>query len=244
MMLFEEQVQKYEYKLNDTDDQIVEYILKNKEEAVKLSIQNLAAKHFTVPNTITRLSKKLGYEGYSQMKISLKEEINQKEEPTKDSLSFNIHKTFSIIDRDKLVIVTKMIQEAHRVLCFAVGDTTPFCEILVKYLKVAGKQAEYYYHRHDMIHELNHLEATDILFLISLSGETPQILDMAKLAKKRGVRLITLTHFHKNSLQQMADANLYCYSPVRKFNEYNITDKTPVMLVLRALAEIYWTTAK
>ncbi|XOS93558.1 MurR/RpiR family transcriptional regulator [Brevibacillus laterosporus] len=78
MMLFEEQIKKYEYKLNDTDEQIIEYILKNKEEAVNLSIQNLAAKHFTVPNTITRLSKKLGYEGYSQMKISLKEEINQK----------------------------------------------------------------------------------------------------------------------------------------------------------------------
>ncbi|NKQ18708.1 MurR/RpiR family transcriptional regulator [Brevibacillus laterosporus] len=244
MMLFEEQIKKYEYKLNDTDEQIIEYILKNKEEAVNLSIQNLAAKHFTVPNTITRLSKKLGYEGYSQMKISLKEEINQKKEPMKDSLSFNLHKTLSIIDRDKLVIVTKMIQEANRVLCFAVGDTTPFCEIIVKYLKIAGKQAEHYYHRHDMIHEVNHLEATDVLFLISLSGETSQVLDIAEIAKKRGVRLISLTHFYKNSLQQMADANLYCYSPNRKFKEYNITDKTPVMIVLRALAEIYWAIEK
>lgn len=240
-MLFEERVHKYEYKLNDTDDQIVEYVIKNKKEAVTLSIQYLAAKFYTVPNTITRLSKKLGYDGYSQMKNSLKEEIQRQEKgPSENALIYNINKTMDLMDQDKFAIITKMIQEARRVLFFAVGDTAPFCEIMVKSLKVAGKQAEYYFHRHDMLHEVNHLEGSDVLFLISLSGETTQVLDMAKLAKKRGVRLISLTHFSGNSLQQMADTNLYCFSPYKKFNEYNITDKTPVMLILRALAEFYW----
>lgn len=243
-MLFEDRVYKYEYKLNDTDDQIVEYILKNKEESVTLSIQYLAMKLYTVPNTITRLSKKLGYDGYSQMKISLKEEIQQEAEPSEDSLTFNINKTIDLIDQDKLALITKMIQEVRRVLFFAVGDTAPFCEMMVKNLKVVGKHAEYYYHRHEMLHEVKHLETIDVLFLISLSGETPQVLDIAELAKQRGVRLISLTHFNQNSLQQMADVNLFCYSPDKKFNEYNITDKTPVMLVLQALAEFYWEASK
>jgi DNA-binding MurR/RpiR family transcriptional regulator len=244
MMLFEERVQKYDYKLTDTDDQIVEYIIKNKQEAVTMSIQYLAAKLYTVPNTITRLSKKLGYEGYSQMKISLKEEIHTHQEPSEDSLTFNINKTIELIDQDMLYIVTKMIQDAHRVIFFAVGDTAPFCEMMAKNLKVVGKQAEYHFHRHDMVHEVTHLEVTDVIFLISLSGETSQVLDMAELAQQRGARLISLTHFGKNSLQQLADANLYCYSPKKTCNEYNITDKTPVLLVLRALAEFYWEASK
>lgn len=239
-MRFEERVHKYEYKLNDTDDQIIEYILNNREESVSLSIQHLAAKLFTVPNTITRLSKKLGYDGYAQMKISLKEELHTEEEPKKDSLSFNINKTIDIIDPEKLSIISKLIQEARRVLFFAVGDTAPFCEIMVKYLKVVGKHSEYYFHRHDIIHEVNTLEENDVLFLISLSGETSQVLEMASLAKEKGARLITLTHFSENSLQQMADANLYCYSPKKTYKDFNITDKTPVMIILRALAEFYW----
>jgi DNA-binding MurR/RpiR family transcriptional regulator len=243
-MLFEERVHKYEYKLNETDDQIVEYIIKNKQEAVIMSIQHLATKLFTVPNTITRLSKKLGYDGYSQLKISLKEEIITHQELSEDSLQYNINKTIGLIDRNILAIVTKMIQEAHRVLFFAVGDSAPFCEMMVKNLKVVGKHAEYYFHRHDTVYEVNHFEATDVLFLISLSGETPQVLDMAELAKQRGARVISLTHFEKNSLQRKADAKLYCYSPKKTFNEYNITDKTPAMLVLRALAEFYWEAAK
>ncbi|WP_188404349.1 hypothetical protein [Fictibacillus barbaricus] len=59
-------------------------------------------------------------------------------------------------------------------------------------------------------------------------------------SQKRGVRLISLTHFNNNFLQDHAEVNLYCYSPAKKLNEYNVTDKTPVMLVLRALAEYYW----
>ncbi|MBS4208519.1 MurR/RpiR family transcriptional regulator [Bacillus sp. FJAT-50079] len=243
-MRFEERVHKYEYKLSDTEDQIVEYIIQHRQEAASMSIQTLARKLYTVPNTITRFAKKLGYDGYSQMKMSLKEDIHQEQMPSENSFTYNINKTIELIDRDKLAIVTKMIQDAHRVLFFAVGDTVPFCEIMVKNLKVVGKQAEYYVHRHDIVYGINQLEETDILFLISLSGETSQVLEMAELAKRRGTQIISLTHFDDNSLQKKADVRLYCYAPYKRLNDYNITDKTSVMLVLRALAEFYWDASK
>lgn len=40
-MRFEERVHKYEYKLNDTDDQIIDYILQYKEDVTGQSIQVL-----------------------------------------------------------------------------------------------------------------------------------------------------------------------------------------------------------
>lgn len=114
MLQFQERIQKYEYKLNDTDDQIVDFILNNKEEVVGFSIKYLAAKLFTVPNTITRLSKKLGFDGYSQMKNSLKEEMNSQSISTEeDSLTYNIHKTIGLIDRNTLSLTTKLIQEVY-----------------------------------------------------------------------------------------------------------------------------------
>ncbi|NER40454.1 hypothetical protein G3M54_04080 [Bacillus megaterium NBRC 15308 = ATCC 14581] len=58
-MLFEDRVHKFEYKLNDTDDQIVEYIREHTQDIVHMSIQYLASQLFTVPNTITRFCKNL-----------------------------------------------------------------------------------------------------------------------------------------------------------------------------------------
>ncbi|MEE6453112.1 MurR/RpiR family transcriptional regulator [Gottfriedia acidiceleris] len=187
MLQFKERIQKYEYKLNDTDDQIVDFILSNKEEVVSYSIQYLANQLFTVPNTITRLSKKLGFDGYSQMKNSLKEEMNSQSNFSKeDSLTYNIHKTIGLIDQNTLALTSKLIKEARRVLFFAVGDTAPFCEMMIKNLKVVGKHAEYYFHRHDVLYELSKfdLKENNLLFLISLSGETAQVLDVAELAKQ------------------------------------------------------------
>ncbi|WP_179887004.1 MurR/RpiR family transcriptional regulator [Bacillus sp. AFS088145] len=168
MLQFQERIQKYEYKLNDTDDQIVEFILNNKEDVVGFSIQYLAERLFTVPNTITGLSKKLGFDGYSQMKNSLKEEMNNQSIFTEeDSLTYNIHKTIGLIDQNTLSLTTKMIQEARRVLFFGVGDTAPFCEMMIKNLKVVGKQAEYYIHRHDVLYELSKFDSKEnnLLFL-------------------------------------------------------------------------------
>lgn len=239
-MLFEDRVQKFEYKLNDTDDQIVEFIIKNKKEVVNLSIQSLAANLFTVPNTITRLSRKLAYDGYSHLKNSLKEEINEEKEEEADSLHFNLHQTFSLIDMDKIQMVCKMLQHAKKVLFYGVGDTGLFCEMLVKNLKIVGKQSDFYMHRHEIIHNARQLDEEDVLFLLSLSGETPQVLEIAQLAKEQGIKIISLTHFNRNSLQQLADINLYCYAPKKMLNGFNITDKTPLMVVVQTLSEYYW----
>lgn len=239
-MLIEERIRKFEYKLNDTDDQIIEYILQHKQEVAKLSIQSLADKLYTVPNTVIRLSKKLGYDGYSQLKNSLKEELSESQDLPQDDLHFNIKQTFNILDMAKIKMICDMLCEAKKVIFFGVGDSVPFCEMMVKNLKVAGILSEFYLHRHDMVYAINQAKKDDIVYLISLSGETPQVLEMAKLAKDKGTRVISLTHFYENSLQKLADVNLFCYSPKKMLNGYNVTDKTSVMIILQVLSENLW----
>jgi DNA-binding MurR/RpiR family transcriptional regulator len=239
-MRLEERVQKFEYKLNETDDQIIEYILKHKQEVVKLSIQALAARLFTVPNTIIRLSKKLGYDGFSQLKNSLKDELRAQQVEPEDGLHLYIQKTFQVIDPDRIALVAKRIHEAERVLLFGVGDTAPFCDMLARDLRITKKNVEFHVHRHETLRETQLLTPDDLLMLISLSGETAQVLEVAQLAKSRGVPLVSLTHFYRNSLQRLADVNLYCYAPKQKIKDYNVTDRTSLLIVLRLLAEACW----
>ena len=239
-MQFDERVHKYEYKLNDTDDQIIEYIVKNKEEFVNQSIQSLAACLYTVPNTITRLSKKIGYDGFSHLKNSIKEELESAKAPVEDSSYFYIQKTFELIDMERIETAAKMIHDAKHVLFFGVGDTADFCDIMVRNLRVGGKNTQHFMHRHEMVHMLEQMTKHDVLFLISLTGETPQILEMAEIANQKDIPIISLTHFTRNSLQEAAAVNLYCYAPKKVKNGYNITDRTPVMVVLQTLSQYYW----
>jgi DNA-binding MurR/RpiR family transcriptional regulator len=239
-MQFQDRIHKFEYKLNDTDDQIIEYILKNKQDFVHQSIQSLAASFFTVPNTITRLSKKLGYDGFSQLKNSIKQELQPQLPPQEEGLYHHIQKTVELIDMERIETAAQIIYDAKHVLLFAVGDTAAFCEMMVRNFRVAGKTAEFSIHRHEMIHMINQMNKHDVLLLISLSGETQQILEMAELAKQKESTIISLTHFSRNSLQETAAINLYCYAPKKMKNGYNITDRTPAMIVLQVLSQYYW----
>ncbi|PLR85044.1 MurR/RpiR family transcriptional regulator [Bacillus canaveralius] len=245
-MFLEERARKYEYKLNDTDDQIIEYIMSNKRLVVSLSIQSLAASLYTVPNTITRLSKKLGYDGFSQLKNSLKDELETELEghgELEGDLHATVQKTLQLIDMDKIEMVSKVLRDAKKILVYGVGDTVPFCEMLVKNLKVTGKQTEFYIHPHEIRHGIEELKSKDVLFLISLSGETDQVLKMAELGKDRLITIISLTHFNANALQKLADINLYCHAPKKVLNGYNVTDKTSLVIVLRVLSEYIWNEA-
>ncbi|MEH7013337.1 hypothetical protein V7087_21425 [Neobacillus niacini] len=154
-MQFEDRVHKFEYKLNDTDDQIIDYILENKHEFVNKSIQSIAANLYTVPNTITRLSKKLGYDGFSHLKNSIKEELDSTKAPNEDSSFYFIKKTFELIDMERIENYAKMLHELKHVLFFGVGDTAGFCEKMVRNLRVAGKTSEYHIHRHEMLQMTN-----------------------------------------------------------------------------------------
>src|SRR5699024_5616294 len=98
-MLFKDRIRKYEYKLNDTDDQIIDYILGHKQEITYMPIKTLAKRLYTVPNTVLRLSKKLGYDGFSHLKNSLKDEIGNEEEAQEPNTSYEmIKKTFDLMD--------------------------------------------------------------------------------------------------------------------------------------------------
>lgn len=77
-MNFEERVLLNELRLTDTDDQVVDYIREDYSRFVNQSVQKVAEDLFTVPNTIVRLSKKLGYKGFSDLKFSLRAELEGK----------------------------------------------------------------------------------------------------------------------------------------------------------------------
>ena len=59
-MNFEERVYEHELQLNETDDDIIDYIRKHKTDIAKLSIQKIAADLYIAPNAVMRLSKKTG----------------------------------------------------------------------------------------------------------------------------------------------------------------------------------------
>lgn len=139
-----------------------------------MSIQSLAASLYTVPNTITRLCKKLGYDGYSHLKNSLKEELHTElkgQDMVENSLYTTVQKTFDLMDMDKIKLVTRLLREAKNILFFGVGDSVIFC--LLKRIPV--KPGDFFYVPSGTIHAL--CEGTIVLETQQSSDTTYRLYD-------------------------------------------------------------------
>lgn len=241
MLHFNDRVLNFEHLLNDTDDQIIEYIQANFEDIAHMSVQSLAANMFTVPNTIIRLTRKLGYDGFSHMKTAIKEELRELEEL--DAMQ-NLKKTHALLSHQKIQTFNMMIHQSSRVIVYGIGDSAIYCEYLMNGLRTVNKKCEFYLHRHNMLTELETLTSKDLLIFISVSGETSQLIELAHLAKQRHVRTVAITHLCDNTLQRESSYSLYFSSPPIYSHHHNITDPTPIFYLLRHILEDYWKSYK
>ena len=74
----------------------------------------------------------------------------------------------------------------------------------------------------------------DVLILISSSGNSKNIINAAKISKKLGLKLITLSGFSKrNQLQNKGAVNFYVDS-----NNYNIIESTHLIILLQIVENI------
>ncbi len=218
--------------------------MKNKLEVTKISIQALADKFFTVPNTIIRLCKKMDYVGFSELKNTLRAELSLMDtmEHEEDCCHhiINIKKTIDLMDYELLEKINILMAKSSRTVFFTLGDNVNIIQGAIKELSLQSKHILFHPLKHDVLYDLTTFTSQDILFLVSLSGSNPELIELATLAKAKGAKVIALTHFENNPLQKVADLHLYCYAPQVNVYNYNVTDKTPLLLVLRALTENFW----
>ena len=246
-MRFEERVAINLLRLNDVEDDIVDYLRDPTNR--KKKIRDMAADLFIAPNTIFRLAKKLGYSGFAQMMFALEnEERCQNEEDLQaleslyePEVSKHITRTIRAIDKKQIKLLLQKIVNADTVISFGVGDTRFFSELLVKYLR-SGERYDSQRIRIlcDSEYSISRLKENDVAVLISVSGESDWIIDLAKLARQRGAFCAGITMDSDNTLRKNVDFSLTFSSEDINVKNFIAPDLTGLMILLRYIANMYW----
>ncbi len=244
-MDFEKRVYEKEFELNDTDDSIIEYITKNRDDIANISIHSIAQSLYVAPNAIMRTAKKLGYSGFSELKFSIQQEDQPHSTQTAVSkvlerMPQNIVKTLDVIDD---VAMQKMIADMHacdKILFVGIGDSVYFCEIFGKYLRCIDKKVEYYAQIHDMEYASKHLTDKDLVIIISASGSVERLVNFAKDTMSRNIKTYCITHYGKKPLSEICTGQLCFWGEKRLVNGYSVTDRSGLMMLVRLIAEEYW----
>ena len=243
-LTFQERVKIIEMNTNDTEDDIIEYLQKHREHIGQYSIQKIANELYIAPNAIMRLSKKLGYSGFAELKFALQNEMKPQNKTLSrqlmEMLPANIVKTLDIIDEIQVEKIATVMRKAKCCIFAGVGDSNYFCDLLGRNLRCIDHNVQYHQHIHDMIYSVEHGSSEDVLVIISARGENDRLIDLARRARKKKMKVISITHMEENTLQKESDYHLYFWGENRTVQGYNVTDRTGLMVLIRLLSEAFW----
>ncbi|EHJ02079.1 transcriptional regulator, RpiR family [Clostridium sp. DL-VIII] len=225
--------------LNDLELLLYRYIMKNAEKVVYMRIRELSDEAHVSTTTILRFCKKVNCEGYSEFKVKLKMHI-QKNEENKISDDTSIIIDFfrkldnSELDR-KLNVVCDFIKEARNVIFIGTGTSGILCKYAARYFSSIGRFAMYiddpYFPRNYKMYE------ESVIIAISVSGETPTVIDHISNLKREYSTVISITNSENCTIAKISDLNISYYVQREKIGISDITTQIPVLYIIESIGK-------
>lgn len=127
--------------LNETEAYVYNYVVKNTKKVLNESIRELANDTHVSTATIMRFCKKMGCEGFTELKYRLKEseEMQEtKEDNVADQFGFFIEKIKSSDYLDSIHRAAEIIKQSDLILTLGIGTTGDFAKYTSRLLSGVG----------------------------------------------------------------------------------------------------------
>ena len=221
-MKLEELINENRQNLTPTDMVIWKYILNHHKQIRRISIHELAKECCVSSTTIVRFAQKLGFDGFSDLKSSLKHEESQSIQcqDIYESLENFYSKTLSNLMRRNYDNASRLIYEANRVFIFASGYVQSNVTEELKRLFLYDNVLLYNISGRDEFYSILKNSTRDDLFIIvSLSGESYLVTEFSLQLELKGIPLISITRLHENTLASRSTENLYVFLEQFQLND-------------------------
>jgi len=216
-------------ELSANEKKIADFILDNSALIRDYSSQNLAAAVGVSQSGIIKFSQKLNYRGFTDLKLAIHEsvvksdssdEIEQKNGFAKGrtesitELLYNIKNetlltTMELNDEQRIMSAVKQLEEANRIQIIALGAGSLVAKNFASMLIQIGKSVIAEVDTYIQLSSVMTLGKGDVIFIISFSGQSTKMVQVARLAKKAGVSVISLTNYNANPIRSLADVALF-----------------------------------
>lgn len=220
-------IQESIHTFKPTEKKAAEYILKNPEEVVNLSIQKLAEKAKVSEATIIRLSRSLKCKGFQDLKLKIAYDLAKYENekslyediPSDGSIKSviqsvsqnniqSIQNTLQVLSEEEVEKAVKLIAKARKVAVYGIGASGIIAQDFKQKLTRINVWCEAAFDGDTQVTISANLSKHDVAFGISYSGQTKDVIESLKVAKENGASIISLTKSGDNPVASLADVRL------------------------------------
>ncbi|MDP9751979.1 MULTISPECIES: MurR/RpiR family transcriptional regulator [Thermoanaerobacter] len=236
-MNFFDMIEKNRTNLNKDENKLLKYIIEHASEVKDMTIKDLSKLTFTSPAGIVRFCKKLGFRGYSELKNSLYlTAVNVSIKPDKKfsgTIFDDIEKTKDLLNFQLIEEILELIYKAHRIDFYGEGSSKMVCIEMARRFRSINKISYSYDDTSIMYASAGTLTAHDLVFAVSMTGETKQIIKAVNIAKSKKATIVSLTNLSNNTLSNIADKSLFVFSNKYVINDdIEITSRVPALVLM------------
>ncbi len=223
-------IQALRSSLKTAELRLADYILNAPEKIEDHTIHELQEKSGSSYATIIRFCKKAGYRGFKEFKASLAQDVSQLSATDfsvtglpiqeNDSVETIIEKSFAssfktledtrnIIDTESIRKAVDVFLNANEIFFIGTGASAVVAQYAFTRFYRIGKKCSAICDPTIYKTRIALLGKTDLVFAISSSGRSANVVDGARLAHENRCTVISLADFAVSPLTKISDINLY-----------------------------------
>lgn len=250
---------EYQLQMTSAESKVVQLILTDPKRAVELSVHQLAAQAFSSSATIVRMCRRLGFEGYKELKRALQYELAVRQlseqenhgevlqgdtlEEMVDKITYkniaSLEETKNLVDLPVLKECVDLLSSSRCIYLFGVGSS--LCVARDAYLKFLrlNRPCVLDADLHSQLIQARNMTPQDLGLFISYSGQTVEMIECARVVKKIGAKMILITRFAASPLSELSDYNLYVSANESLFRNGAMSSRISQLNVIDILYTAY-----
>lgn len=247
----------------EAEKKIADCIKARKEEVVEMTVAELAKASQTSDATVSRFCRRCGFKGFQSLKMALAKEVmeerqkavqvsndidrNDKRQSMQNILANKVAEltdTVNLMDEDALEQALVLLERADLVQVSAVGNTVPValdCAFKLNQLGIRAVSGSVW--DGEAARAFN-LSSKDVLLVISNSGTSRRLQDLAEGAKENGAHIIIITNNGNSPLAQISDVKLITATREKLLTKKFWFSRITAMLVVEILYLFLFTSKK
>ncbi|BBT69950.1 MULTISPECIES: MurR/RpiR family transcriptional regulator [Enterobacteriaceae] len=217
-------------QLAQSDRKLADFILVQPDLARHLSSQQLASQAGVSQSSVVKFAQKLGFKGFPALKLALSEALASNANPhsvavhnqicgddplrlvgeklIKDNVAA-MHASLDVNSEDKLLETVNLLRNARRIVLTGIGASGLVARNFSWKLMKIGFNAVAELDMHALLATVQAMAQDDLLLAVSYSGARREINLAADETLRVGGKVLAITGFSPNTLQQRATHCLY-----------------------------------
>lgn len=248
------QINKRMEYMTPVERRIAQFMLENPNKVINMPVKEIAKNASTSDAAIVRFAKRIGLQGIKELKVELAKELHtleqekisrviELEEDTHAEIFDKVFKntiqalynTEKIVNRKRMQEAAQHIVKADNTFIFGVGDSANVGHDMEQKLHRVNINAFFTADKYLCMTRLTNAKQNDVLFVITLSGKTQEVIEIVKLAKKLGVMTIILTQNHSSIAKRNSDIAIEITEEETNIQYMNMTSRIAQLVICDVL---------